>query len=111
MSNKDIRKWQEAHKEIEIPSSALEAHDSFPSLTINDYAVYLETAGNEAAGFVRKLGIELAWAYDMWTKAQRDADQNRLLQTIYNDAGGHEFGFVRRFLIDFAKNNNIPLRP
>ncbi|MCI0560064.1 MAG: hypothetical protein MN733_16365 [Nitrososphaera sp.] len=112
MRNKDTNKWREAHTEIDIPSNALEAFDGFPSLAINDYCDYLESSGNEAASYVRKLAVEMAWAYDMWTKAQRDADSNRLMQTIYNDAGGSEpeYGFVRRFLIDFSRNNNIALR-
>lgn len=111
-NNKDTKKWQETYgSALSVPSDALEVFDSFPSLSINDYAAYLESQSNEAAPFVRNVAIELRWTYDMWKKAQRDADKNKLMQTIYNDATGPEWEFVRRFLRDFAKAHNIGLRP
>jgi hypothetical protein len=112
VANKDAKKWQETYGEaLTIPSGALDAFDEFPSLSINDYAAFLEAQGNEAAPFVKKVALELRWTYDMWKKAQRDADKSQLMQAIYNDASGPEWNFVRRFLIDWAKNNNVGLRP
>lgn len=103
--------WKKEHPALYLPDASLESLEGFPSLTVTDYYAYLESSGNEAAGYVKKLGRECHWVYGMWNKAQRDADKNLLLQDIYNNAAhGSEYGFTRKFLTDYAKANNIKFK-
>ena len=104
--------WKKEHPEFYISDDSLASLEGFPSLTVTDYYAYLDASGNEAASYVRKLGRECRWVYGMWGKAQRDADKNKLLQDLYNNAAfGDAYGFTRKFLTDYAKANNLKLRP
>ena len=104
--------WKKVHPHFYISEAALASLEGFPSLTVTVYYAYLESSGNEAAEYVKKLGRECSWAYGMWAKAQRDADKNLLLQDIYNNAAhGSGYAFTRKFLTDYAKANNLKFKP
>lgn len=107
-----IQKWREAHKAIELDDVVIAAAGPFPSLHVNDFAVYLESKGGDAAvlDFVRGLGRETAWAYDGWKRAVRDSVAGAILADMLNNAtaigeAASHYDFVRRFIQDYAKAN------
>lgn len=107
-----IEKWREAYPTLRIPDNALASQKDFPSLYATDYVAYLKGISPEAGENFEKLVIETRWAYSMWQKAQRDADKQALLQDVFNGARhGNEYGFVRKYLMDYAEANNIKLIP
>lgn len=108
-----IQKWKEAHPEIAIESDALATMAPFPSLYASDFVAYLSSKGEapNVIEFVRDIGRELVWAYDNWTKAQRDADAEKLLTDILRCADGPGYEFTAKFIRDYAKANNIRLGP
>ncbi len=110
----EIEEWRKAHPTLSVNDEGMETvarGTGFPSLRVTDYFAYLESSGNEAADFVKKLGRECVWAYGMWVKAQRDADDSKLLQDIFNNASrGNEYAFTRKFLTAYAKANNLRMK-
>jgi hypothetical protein len=110
-----IKKWKAAHPGIEVTDEALATVSPFPSLFAGDLAVYLEAKGQaeEVVQLVRDLNREIIWAYGNWEKAQRDGNAEKLLVDILNSAkaGGAEYGFVVKFLRDYAAANNIKVGP
>ena len=109
----DVRKWKEAHPDLEIENDALKTMSPFPSLFANDFIAYMQSKGDhgdEVISFVRDLSRELVWAYSMWSKMQRDADQSLLISDLINNAShGAEYQFTAKFLRDYARANNIQL--
>src|SRR6185295_19345439 len=103
-----------AHPGINIPDDRLEPVGNFPSLYVNDLADKISGPHPDLSSFVRALGKECAWAYGNWSAAQHNANENRLLMSIYNAAGGaggegdpqNQYGFVRKFLTDYAAAHN-----
>ena len=115
MNPVELRKWREAHLGIDIPDTAIAALGSFPSLYANDLADKISMSNPDISAFIRALFKESIWAYDGWSKAQRDADAGKLLADIYTAAGGsgegdpqNQYTFIRRFLSDYAAANNLP---
>jgi hypothetical protein len=110
-----IKKWRLAHVGLEIPDEAIATVAPFPSLYANDLAVYLEAKGqpDEVVQLVRDLNREALWAYDNWKKCQDNSDPEKLLMDMINNArtGGAEYGFVTKFLRDYAAANNIKVGP
>lgn len=107
-----IRKWRDAHREIEIADDALATASPFPSLFASDAIVYLQSKGmpEDALQLVRDLYREIVWTYDNWSKTQRDSGAAALLSDIINSAsGGKEYEFVSKFLRDYARANNISI--
>lgn len=104
-----LKKWREAHKEIEIGDEPLVTMAPFPSLFSNDFLVYLQSKGvdENVATFVRDMHREMVWVYDNWAKAQRDGNASKLLVDIINCTGGPGYENVRKFLTDYGKANNI----
>lgn len=111
MTPAQIKKWRAAYPEIEVNENALANWTDCASLYGNDYVVYLEQKGNEAAPFIRSMLNELVWTYGNWQKAQRDGNPGKLLGDAFNAAQGgpSEYDLVRRFLLDYARANNIAL--
>lgn len=107
-----VRQWREAHPDIDVSDEGIKPMAPFPSLFANDFAAYLSSKGmgEEIISFVREISREIAWAYGMWAKAQRDGDPAKLLLDLLNNSRhGAEYAFTHRFLRDYAKANNIRL--
>lgn len=110
MNQDRITKWRQAHPEIAIDHEVLASLDhSCPSLSVTDFCLFLESSGvsQDVISYIRDLGIECRWAYDNWTKAQRDNDPGKLMLDQVNNCDGPEYVFTSKFLRDYAKANNI----
>jgi len=109
MTPDQIKKWRAAHPEITMSDEGLAGMADCASLYANDFVTALESKGNEATPFLRSICRELVWAYGNWQKAQRDGKPELLLADLLNNAhGGAQYDFVRKFLADYMKANNIP---
>lgn len=106
-----VKKWREAYNNIEIADDALSTMAPFPSLFSNDFIVYLQSKGNpdNVVEFVRDMHREMVWVYGNWAKVQRDSDVRRLLGDMINGADGPDYEFTKKFILDYAKANNIAL--
>lgn len=110
---REIAKWHLAHQGIFALDESLVAVAPFPSLYASDFAVYLEAKGGDqqVVSFIVDVKREIAWAYDNWAKAQRDADPGKLIEDMLNNcAADQHYAPIRRFLTDYAKANGIGLR-
>lgn len=112
---RELAKWRAAHQGISIPDIALETVAPFPSLYAGDFAVYLEASGGatDMVQFVRDMSREMAWTYDNWAKAQRDADTAKLIDNMLSncsgEGGGGDYSITRKFIQDYARANGIAL--
>lgn len=104
-----IKKWRLAYPEIDVTEEGLATMAPFPSLFANDLLVYLASKGldKDALEFVRDMHREMVWVYGNWAKAQRDNNPKLLMLDLLNNATGAEYDATRKFLMDYAKANNI----
>jgi len=114
---KQIRAWNDAHQNLEVPDTALATMAPFASLYAVDFITYLESKAVDpaAADFLRSLLRELVWAYDNWAKAQHEGDPRRLLEDMLNSASGPgetegHYGPIKKFITDYAAANGIVLK-
>lgn len=115
MKPEQIKKWRKEHPDLEINDEVLVSIQDCASLYGNDYLVYLEGKAEatgddtlrQAAAFLRSLMREVVWCYGMWGKMQRDANPSKLMGDLLVNATGAGYEFVRKFLIDYMKANNI----
>lgn len=113
MKHEQIKRWREAYPGIDASDEMLLGMPDCAVLYANDYIAYLEQGGSvpkETVNFLRSLHRECVWLYGNWAKAQKDANPQRLLADILNNAkgGGGEYTVIEKFLRDYMKANNIP---
>jgi hypothetical protein len=96
-----LRQWREAHPGLEISDDALSPIEDFPSLRVNDVAPAFPDAGP----YIKELGRECAWAYGLAEKAQSQSKAEDLMESLINEALTDPV--IRKFLVDYAKANNI----
>ena len=101
MNSKTLRAWREAHPNIDVLDEAFGAIEDFPSLRANDVA----PAYPEAKDYILGLYRECEWAYGLAAKAQSQSDAEDLMGSLINDTRTEPQ--IRKFLVDYAKANNI----
>ena len=101
MDIKTLRQWREAHPGLEVSDDALSAFENFPSLQANDTA----PAAGALAQFIKDLNAECQWAYHLAAKAQSQSKAADLMESLINEARTDPQ--IRKFLVDYAKANNI----
>lgn len=101
MNIKLLRQWREAHPTVNISDDALSAIDDFPSLRARDSA----PAFPDAAPLINGLARECEWAYGLASKAQSQSNAEDLMESLLNEVRTEPV--IRKFLVDYAKANNI----
>lgn len=102
MDVKTLREWRRAHPELYVSDDALSAFEDFPSLRANDTA----PAAGEFSQFIKDLYAETQWAYHLAQKAQSQSNASDLLGSMLNEVRTTD-PQVARFIMDYAKANNI----
>ena len=101
MDSKTVRRWREAHPNIDVLDESFGAIEDFPSLRANDVA----GAYPDAQDFILALRRECEWAYHLAAKAQAQSDAEDLIASMLNETKTDPA--IRKFLVDYAKANNI----
>lgn len=106
MDIKTLRKWREAHPNLDVSDESVGAIEDFPSLRANDYLTLLRMEGDHmVADFVEGLARETAWAYHLAAKAQSQSKAEDVLEALMNECRTEPV--IRKFIADYAKANNI----